>query len=130
MLRILLVDDSEDSRLLVPALLKKGPFVVETAENGQVALERLISGEFDLVLMDMQMPVMDGFDATRAIRAREAAARSSRRLPVIAMTAYEHDEERARMKEVGCDAYLNKPFRREELFALIEKFTAGAAPAP
>lgn len=122
MLRILLVDDSEDSRLLVPAMLKKAACLIEAVENGQVALERLRSGVFDLVLMDMQMPVMDGFEATRVIREREQAEASGRRLPVIAMTAYEREEERARMSAAGCDGFLRKPIRKEELLALLEDF--------
>ena len=121
MLKILLVDDSEDSRLLVPALLRKYACQIDTAENGQVALDRLSAASYDLVLMDMQMPVLDGFEATRMIRERERGSGKGKRLPIIAMSAFECDAERAQMASAGCDDHLSKPFRKEQLLALLNK---------
>jgi CheY-like chemotaxis protein len=86
-LRILLVDDSADNRLLVQAYLKTYPYQLDLAENGEVAVEKFKSGKYDLVLMDMRMPVMDGYTATIAIRAWESQS-GSEPTPIIALTAF------------------------------------------
>ena len=82
------------------------------------ALDRLASSAFDLVLMDMQMPVVDGFEALRTLRAREEG--SGRRTPVIAMTALSMEGDRDRCLRAGADAYLSKPFSRHSLLDAIE----------
>jgi signal transduction histidine kinase len=121
-LRILLADDSEDNRFLIERFLAKSPHSLETAENGQVALEKLQSeGRYDLVLMDMDMPVMDGFAATAALRAWEQQAQ---RLPtpVLALTAYSLDDHRRRCEESGCDGHLTKPITKAKLLDSIAAF--------
>ena len=79
--KILLADDSPDNRLLIRAYLKKTPYVLTEADNGQIAVERFIDGSYDLVLMDIQMPVLDGYSAVRAIRKWELEHGRARALP-------------------------------------------------
>jgi signal transduction histidine kinase/CheY-like chemotaxis protein len=123
--RILLAEDGVDNQRLISLLLTKEGARVEIAENGAVALERLCAEEFDLVLMDMAMPVMDGYTATR--RARELGIR----LPIVALTAHALAEERDRCLEVGCDLYLTKPIDRNALIegigGLLEKSRSGCS---
>ncbi|MBF0612780.1 MAG: response regulator [Magnetococcales bacterium] len=117
-LRVLLVEDSEDNALLIKIFLKKGSHKVELVENGQKALEKFQKDSFDLVLMDVQMPVMDGFQATRAIRQWESQNRK-KPTPIIALTAYAMKEDRQRCLEAGCDIYLAKPVRKQALMDAI-----------
>lgn len=81
------MDDSADNRLLVQAYLKRSPYQLDLAENGEVAVEKFKSGKYDLVLMDMQMPVLDGYTATRTIRAWESQS-GLKATPIIALTAF------------------------------------------
>lgn len=123
--RILLVEDNEDNRMLIKAYLRLEPYTVVEAENGAVAVEYFKSDIFDLVLMDVQMPVMDGYAATRAIRVWEAQAGRSR-TPVIALTANAIKEDMERSHDAGCDAHLTKPIKKQTLLdALRERLNRG-----
>jgi len=122
-LRILLVDDSEDNRFLIKAYFKNAPYEVDTAENGAIAVDKFKSGSYDLVLMDMQMPVMDGYTATRHIRSWERE-QGRRRTPVIALTAYALVEDVEKSMAAGCDTHLNKPIKKA---SLLEAIMAGTA---
>ncbi len=121
-LHILLVEDAPENRLLIRHYLKKTPHQLEIAENGKIGLERFQSREYDLVLMDMQMPVMDGYTATREIKRWECKAGRSA-TPVIALTAYATEEEQRRGLDAGCMAYLTKPIKKDELLQVIHKCT-------
>ncbi|MDH1631337.1 response regulator [Pseudomonas mosselii] len=114
--RILLVEDNPVNQLVAKGMLGKLGCQVQVAAHGQEALDCLEQGSFDLVLMDCNMPVMDGYEASRRIR------QSSRwpELPIVALTANAMPEERERCRAAGMNDYLSKPFRREELLALIE----------
>ncbi len=127
-LRILLVDDAPQNRNLVLAFLKKSPHVVEVAENGREAVDRFTSGRFDLVLMDMEMPIMDGYTATRTIREWESAKGVSP-TPVVALTAHALAEHARKGSEAGCTDHLEKPLRKERLMQTIARFSGEAAPA-
>ncbi len=118
-LRILVAEDSEQSRLIIRAYLRKIDCAVEFAENGAEALERLATGTFDLVLMDMQMPVVDGYEATRRIRAQESD--DGGHVPVVALTAYAFPEEIRRCLEAGCDAHVAKPVDKRTLLLAIRE---------
>ncbi|MBF0621674.1 MAG: transporter substrate-binding domain-containing protein [Magnetococcales bacterium] len=122
--KVLLVDDAEDNRLLIQAFLKKGPFVFESACNGAEAVQKYMSGHFDLVLMDIQMPIMDGFTATKAIRNWELENKINS-VPVIALTAFAMNEDKEKALEAGCNIHLGKPIKKGLLFAtmidLLEK---------
>lgn len=116
--RILLAEDLEDNREVVKLFLKDTPYQLEMAENGAAALERFKGGTYDLVLMDMQMPVMDGLDATAAIRhwEREQLRKPT---PIIALTANAFTEEANHSLAAGCTAHMTKPIKRQTLLAII-----------
>ncbi|MCP4716756.1 MAG: response regulator, partial [Deltaproteobacteria bacterium] len=120
-LRILLVDDNETNRLVAQGVLTKlGYGTADIAGNGLEALAALEKTPCDLVLMDVQMPEMDGFEATRAIRDPASPVRNHA-VPIIAMTAHAMKEDRERCLEAGMDDYVSKPLNRRELAAAIER---------
>jgi CheY-like chemotaxis protein len=120
-LRILLVEDSPDNRLLIHAYLRGTPHELTDAENGEIALECFRRDRFDLVLMDMQMPVMDGFTATRLIREWERD-RNAPATPIVALSANALREEIQRSLDSGCDAYVTKPVRKALLLETVGKY--------
>jgi signal transduction histidine kinase/CheY-like chemotaxis protein len=117
-LRVLLVEDNRVNQRLASRMLEKRGHRVVLAGNGREALEAIDKGSFDLVLMDVQMPVMDGFEATAAIRKKEIG--TNRRLPVIALTAHAMKGDREKCLAAGMDGYLTKPIRPRELDDLLE----------
>ena len=142
--RVLLVEDSAVNQEVALAMLKSFGCEVQLANNGRDAVAALYRGRFDLILMDCQMPEMDGFEATRAIRELEAArAATAARIPIVALTANAMGGDRARCLAAGMDDYLAKPFKKEQLWSVLtnwitrararssELHSAGpAAPAP
>ncbi|MGH9561551.1 MAG: response regulator, partial [Terracidiphilus sp.] len=118
-IRVLLTEDNPVNRKLATALLEKHGYAVSVAENGREALDALKQEKFDLVVMDLQMPVMDGFEAIRAIRAAEL--RGGGHLPIVALTAHAMQGDRERCLEAGADDYVTKPIRTADLFAAIER---------
>ena len=117
-LRILLAEDSEDNRLLIKTYLKQTPHCLEMAENGEIAVEKFQQGEYDLVLMDMNMPVMDGYTATRTIRQWEARE-GKPATPIIALTAFALKEDEQKSIAAGCDAHLTKPIKKKTLLEAL-----------
>jgi signal transduction histidine kinase/CheY-like chemotaxis protein len=117
-LRVLVAEDSRVNLKLVTQLLEKRGHTVIAARNGREALAALNTQAVDLILMDVQMPEMDGFDATRAIRSREEG--TDDHVPIIAMTAHAMKGDRDRCLNAGMDAYVSKPLRAGELFDAIE----------
>jgi CheY-like chemotaxis protein len=122
-LAILLVEDSAASRAITVAFLQEAPCRIDVARNGAVALKKFTAGRYDLVLMDRQMPVMDGLAATRAIRTWEKA-NGRRPTPVIALTASDLMDDREKCEAAGCTTYLTKPVKREALLQVIGRHTA------
>jgi CheY-like chemotaxis protein len=120
-LNILLAEDGIVNQKVAVSLLEQRGHHVTVACNGIEALEAIERERFDLVLMDIQMPEMDGFQATGAIRMREA--KTGRHLPIIAMTAHAMKGDRERCLEAGMDGYVTKPFRAHELFDAVEAIT-------
>ncbi len=120
-LDILVADDVEINRALVQAILEPQGHRITFAENGRQALEANESKQFDLVLMDIQMPEMDGLQATRAIREYERAICRSKPVPIIAMTAFAGNEDRQICLDAGMDDYLTKPIKATQLFQLLNK---------
>jgi CheY-like chemotaxis protein/nitrogen-specific signal transduction histidine kinase len=120
-LRILLVEDNAVNRKLALALLERRGHRVLVAQNGRQALDILAESRVDLVLMDLQMPVMGGLEATAAIRAHEQDVGGH--LPVFAMTAHAMKGDRERCLEGGMDGYIAKPINRRELIDLVERVT-------
>ncbi|CBL46927.1 sensory box histidine kinase/response regulator [gamma proteobacterium HdN1] len=119
-LRILVVEDHPINRQVAVGLLKKLGFVPEVAENGEIALKMMQNQAYDLILMDLQMPVMDGYSTTRTVRQWEREGR--RRTPIIAMTAHALSGDRERCAEAGMDDYLAKPVKAELLMAVLGKW--------
>ncbi len=131
-LRILVAEDNAVNQRLAVRILQNAGHQVETANNGQEAVNRVVSEFFDLVLMDVQMPLMDGFEATAAIRQAESG--TDRQTPIVAMTAHALKGDRERCLQAGMDGYVSKPIRNQELFSAItaavgESTTVGSASA-
>ena len=124
-LHILLVEDSPDNRTITVAYLKDTPYRVDIAENGAIACERFTAGHYDLVLMDRQMPVMDGLTATRAIREWEQANRRPP-TPIVALTAAALKGDQEQCMAAGCTAYLTKPIKQEVLLQAIKELAVVA----
>jgi two-component system sensor histidine kinase/response regulator len=124
-LRVLLTEDNAVNQRLALRILEKAGHCVELAATGSEALAALDRSEFDVVLMDVQMPEMDGFEATAEIRRREKGA--GRHIPVIAMTAHAMTGDRERCLEHGMDDYISKPIRANLLLELLEKYSPVAA---
>ncbi|TAJ09264.1 MAG: PAS domain S-box protein [Nitrospirae bacterium] len=121
-LRILLVEDSPDNRLLILSYVKTLPYVIDVAEHGQVAVDKFQQSRYDLVLMDVQMPVMDGHSATRAIRQWEQE-QGRTPTPIVALTANALPEEIRKSLEAGCTAHLIKPIKKATLLTAISEQT-------
>ena len=118
--KILLVEDNELNQEIAVEILKEAGFIVEVAEDGSVAVEKMASskqGQYDLILMDIQMPIMDGYEATRQIRAMKAE--HCRQIPILAMTANAFEDDRALAAQAGMNGYLTKPIKIEEMMNII-----------
>lgn len=120
LLNVLLVEDHEVNQKLAVTLLTRWGHHVEVAGNGQIALDMLAQQAFDIILMDMMMPVMDGLEATRRIRATE----KERHTPIIAMTANAMESDRERCLAAGMDEYLSKPIKAQELQQMLQHFSS------
>jgi CheY-like chemotaxis protein len=118
--RILLAEDNVVNEKVARAVLEKAGHKVEVARDGRQAVELMAAGPFDVVLMDVQMPEMDGFEATAAIR--EMEKHTGGHTPVIAMTAHAMGGYKERCLEAGMDGYLTKPIRRELLLQALAQF--------
>ncbi len=120
--RILVVEDQEDNRAILRDLLQSVGYELIEAVNGEEALTMAVKHKPDLILMDIQLPVVDGYEATRRIKAEPAL----QGIPVIAVTSYalSGDEEKAR--EAGCDDYVTKPFSPRDLLAKVQAYLPAA----
>jgi signal transduction histidine kinase/CheY-like chemotaxis protein len=120
-LRILLADDSEDNRFLVRGYLKDTGCVIDEVANGAEVVEKFKDGVYDLILMDAEMPVLDGYAATRAVRAIEKE-RAAPGTPILALTAHALKEARDRSMEAGCTDHLTKPITKSALLEAIGRY--------
>jgi CheY-like chemotaxis protein len=121
--RVLLVEDNAVNQMVAEAMLERRGFEVVVAVNGREGVELFQGGRFDLVLMDIQMPEMDGFEALAAIRAFEEG--TGRRTPVVALTAHALKEDRERCLAAGMDDYLSKPIEAPRLYEIIRSVLDG-----
>ncbi|OGG02802.1 MAG: hypothetical protein A3F83_11720, partial [Candidatus Glassbacteria bacterium RIFCSPLOWO2_12_FULL_58_11] len=117
-LRVLLVDDYPTNRRIIQAFLQHSPCRIEEAGNGRMALEKFFANDYDLILMDMQMPEMSGEEATREIRRRERENKR-RPVPIIAVSAYAFAEDARKSLAAGCDIHLAKPLTKSKLLSAI-----------
>ncbi|MNK93895.1 Sensory/regulatory protein RpfC [compost metagenome] len=120
--RILVVDDTEDNRFLLLTYLKKYPFDVVQAENGKEAVDRFAEEPFDLILMDIQMPIMDGYAATQRIRQMERENKTSP-IPIIAVSANAMAEDIRKSLDAGCTEHVTKPIKKSVLLEMIQRYT-------
>jgi CheY-like chemotaxis protein len=120
-LSVLLVEDSLANRKIIALMLRKRGHRVTVAENGRQALKRFISGRFNAVLMDIEMPVMNGYQTAAAIRRKELPPEP--RTPIIALTAHLLDRNHHQWTDAGMDAYLTKPINVNQLISLVERIT-------
>jgi two-component system cell cycle response regulator DivK len=112
------VEDQEDNRQIVRDLLTTTNYEVTEAENGEEALAAVAKERPDLILMDIQLPIMDGYEATRRIKADPA----TRAIPIIAVTSYALSGDEAKARAAGCDDFVPKPYSPRELLAKIRKY--------
>jgi signal transduction histidine kinase/DNA-binding response OmpR family regulator len=126
--RVLAAEDNAVNSQLIARLLAKAGYQADLVANGAEAVEAVARVRYDVVLMDCQMPVMDGFEATAAIRAAEAG--TGRRLPIIALTASAMAEDRERCRAADMDGYLTKPIKRGDLAETLERWIAGPSTDP
>jgi len=117
--RILAAEDSEDNQFLIQAYCQERPFDLTFVEDGRQAVAAFETGSFDLILMDVQMPVLDGLAATRQIRAMEHSD-SGWHIPILALTANALSEDISRARSAGCDAYLSKPISKRDFLIGVE----------
>jgi CheY-like chemotaxis protein len=120
---VLLAEDNLVNQQIALAMLKGLNLDIQVVDNGQLAVAAVGRERFDLVLMDCQMPVMDGFEATRQIRQQFP----QQRLPIVAITANAMDGDRERCLAQGMDDYLSKPFKKEQLLTVVNKWLKTAA---
>lgn len=119
---VLMVDDTPENLVALQVVLEDLPCQLVTANSGPEALAKLLKQEFSLVLLDVQMPDMDGFEATERIRQSEAGSR--RRTPIIALTAHAMTGDRERCLAAGMDDYVSKPFSSQDLADALERVLA------
>ena len=125
--RILLVEDSKDNQMLVYTYVKHTPFHVDVADNGEVGVKKYTSRDYDLVLLDMQMPVMDGYTTTKSIREWERKI-GMRPTTIIALTASAFEEDVRRCLDAGCTGHIAKPVKKSTLMDTIDKYMRSVAP--
>ena len=115
---ILVVEDQEDNRQILRDLLGSAGYQLVEAENGEEALKALARQRPDLILMDIQLPILDGYETTRRIRSSE----DLKSIPIIAVTSYALSGDEAKARAAGCDGYVTKPFSPRDLLAKVRAY--------
>lgn len=116
--RILVVEDQEDNRQIIRDMLSVTDYEITEAENGELALAAIAKERPDLILMDIQLPVLDGYEATRRIKADPAL----RSIPIIAVTSYALSGDEHKARAAGCDDFVPKPYSPRQLLAKIRQY--------
>jgi len=115
--RILVIEDQEDNRQILRDLLTNADFEVIEAADGEAGLAAAVAHRPDLILMDIQLPIVDGYEATRRLKADSALCA----IPVIAVTSYALGEDAAKARAAGCDGYISKPYSPRQLLAKVRE---------
>lgn len=123
--RILLVEDNEDNLAVYRAILEYAGYQVLEARDGEAGVDQARYGNPDLILMDISIPKIDGFEATRILKSDPA----TRNIPIVALTAHAMDEDRELARDVGCDGFLAKPVEPRRVVREVERFLADRPPA-
>ena len=118
--RILVIEDTEDNRRILRDLLTSAGFDLIEAVDGEKGVLAATEGHPDLILMDIQLPIVDGYEAARRIKSNPA----TRHIPIIAVTSYALSGDEAKAREAGCDGYIAKPFSPRHVLATVRKFLA------
>ena len=116
---VLVADDNKTSEVLVTLLLEKLGFEVTAVSDGAEAVDEALTKSFDLILMDMQMPSVDGYEATKILRDKGVTS------PIVAVTAYALEGDRDKCISAGCDDYLSKPINKDRLYEIVGKYVQG-----
>jgi CheY-like chemotaxis protein len=127
-LKILVAEDAPDNLLLIRAFVNDEPWEIDSAENGRIAVQKAAATQYDLILMDIDMPEMDGHDATRQIRVLECKNETPH-VPIVALTAHNEAQASSQSMEAGCSAHLTKPVRKADLIQAIQRYAIGAREA-
>jgi len=120
--KILVVDDNLLNRKLACAVLRGNKIEYDTAENGKIAFEKYLTGEFSLILMDIQMPIMNGIESTIKIREHESKSGLLGSIPIIAVTTFTMSSDKKNCFEAGMNEILGKPYKTENLIEMISRF--------
>jgi CheY-like chemotaxis protein/HPt (histidine-containing phosphotransfer) domain-containing protein len=123
-IRILVVEDNEPNQLLIKKILERAGIKVDVSFNGKEAVQMTLENVYDLVIMDMQMPVVDGYEATQQIR------KMGNNIPIIALTAHTMQGDEQKSLEAGCNAYLGKPIKQKELLDIVRSFIGTSERVP
>jgi CheY-like chemotaxis protein len=121
-LNVLIVEDNELNAKFASAILKRLKYNVDLATDGKMGVEKFLENDYDLILMDIQMPVMNGLQATGEIRKYEKQMETENPIPIIAITAFAFEHDKQNCLDAGMDDYLTKPYRPQELIDIIKKF--------
>ncbi len=120
-MKVLVVEDNTLNAKFADAVLRRLGHEVDFAHNGKVGVEKFLNNDYDLILMDIQMPVMNGLEAAAKIRECEAQMGVKKRIPIIAITAFAMEHDRNNCLEAGMDEYMTKPYRPADLEQMINK---------
>jgi CheY-like chemotaxis protein len=118
-IKVLVAEDNYINQKLISKLLLNKGYNITIVDDGQKVLDALEKEKFHIILMDIQMPVMDGYQATKLIRAKEIT--SGKYVPIIAVTAFAMESDRQKCFEIGMDDYISKPFNKDDFYKIIEK---------
>jgi len=120
--KVLVVDDNLLNRRLACAILKNSNFEFDVAENGKIAYDLFKKGDYDIILMDIQMPVMNGIESTKMIREYERETNRASQIPIIAVTTFTRDSDKQNCYEAEMNEVLGKPYKTDDLVIMLEKY--------